>query len=501
MYNAVKGFVSRLGFASSSSFSSNSGFSDGGANPPLDSIFYWPFFTGSLDETIEGIDATFTNSTDNVPTFDSNGLVLDSANSDSALAPVSTSQVDSNHGLSGTTTIDLTSGDAKYAGHGGADWVGVVWKSGNVITAICTSGNADELTVTGTVSITDKMFFHTSSFPDISAVKTLRNSVGDEGGNADARYYDFDGEYIDIPAMELAGDDLDVSFDINLADSGTVRTIMRNALNTSAILITGAGALRIDIDGFNTVLVPSGVIPTGADCSVRIKRTGSTYIVTINGVDQSPIVGNSATFDIDRICTSIEARAMIGVLRNLNINNERLYRINDGKGSTEIVESIGGQNGTPVGFSDDSWLGGWVDTPVNDFYREVEFYINYLDDKFKCVIYRSDLSSTNYEGIGYIEKSGDLSVGYLVQVGASLDLISVEFTPAQYDLTKPFIVRTEKRSGVSTTITVAHNGITLTDVIGISRDIIQQNYDMLDNVESAGDTLSQTIVSSAVGAL
>ena len=333
---------------------------NGGVNPPSNDIFYWPFFTGSLDETIEGVDVTFTNSTDNVPTFDSNGLVLDSANSDSALAPVSTSQVD--HGV---YTGDLTN-PSNYTN-------GVYIRPG-----------------------------------DVAIAMAMGTSVA--------------GKYVGEITPDWFG----------------------------AILIGSNGSM---------LQVTSTINNNNFFCS---KLKGSDAEIQA-GFENT---GDSSNLFTVYFHTSAYTLAEVKALRSAV-----------GDGST------------------------WVDTPVNDFYREVEFYINYLDDKFKGVIYRGDSSRTNYEGIGYVEKSGNLSVGYVIRVGTSLDTTSAAFTPAQYDLTKPFIVRTEKRSGVSTTLTVTHNGTTLTDVIGISRDIVQQNYDMLDNVETVGDTLLQTIVSSAVGAL
>ena len=83
----------------------------GGLSPPANSQFFWPFGDETLDESLEGADATYTDGTDNLPTYDG-GIVLDSTDSPEATAPVSTSQVDSvRTGFDASSDADLISAE------------------------------------------------------------------------------------------------------------------------------------------------------------------------------------------------------------------------------------------------------------------------------------------------------------------------------------------------------------------------------------------------------
>jgi len=290
----------------------------GGLNPPANSIFFWPFLDGSLEETIEGNDATYTDSVDNIPDFDSNGWVLDKANSPVATAPVSTAQV------------DLQAVTGEFNGSGFIDGVNVVvsgvsvdliFSANNGGTASKYAGNLDNINKDdiGSLLITEncklevsdvldassircdillgsdaqiqeefaydknfKWLRHTSSYT-LAGVKTLRSNIGDGS------------TWIDTPLNDFF---IKTEFYFDLYDT-TNRSIWSRLIGTDYEIIgyvdKGGGNLAVGyVSSVSSNVETVGAIITNYDSSkpftVRVEKNSAAPLTSIS------IVHNGVTY-------------------------------------------------------------------------------------------------------------------------------------------------------------------------------------------------------------
>jgi len=173
----------------------------------------------------------------------------------------------------------------------------------------------------------------------------------DMGASALRWYYGFDGidDYITIPQVDLvAGDTIALTY--NTTDSNLNRYILdtRDAGGTQYTLVNAAGnwqfnGVTLTING---APLASGdpFVPDGLDNALVITSTESTSLrrLFINNTLLSTTLFTGTVSDI-----GIQA-----------VSGNRFYAINDGPGAIEIVDSISGENGTPVNFNDPRWYKG-----------------------------------------------------------------------------------------------------------------------------------------------
>ena len=124
--------------------------------------------------TLDVVNGIYSQSTPD-STFNSSGLIANSSFLETI--GTNTAYYDKDHGLAGTTTVSLTG--TKYAGQGGAAWVGVAWTNKGNVNATVTSATSTTLTITGTASLSDVLDFSLAAFANDAAIESLRDAVGD----------------------------------------------------------------------------------------------------------------------------------------------------------------------------------------------------------------------------------------------------------------------------------------------------------------------------------
>jgi hypothetical protein len=167
-------------------------------------------------------------------------------------------------------------------------------------------------------------------------------------------YYDFDGidDYITIPQVDLvAGDTVEFKFiggTLSAANnykrfigSDDYTFTLDSGISGNTFRTKGCSAMIDSGSGFTPIVSDVTGIPTSGEHTVVLTLALTASVNNIAGV--AGVAGVALPiYDVD-----IQAAS-----------GNRFYPINDGPGAIEIVDSISGENGTPVNFNDPRWYEG-----------------------------------------------------------------------------------------------------------------------------------------------
>ena len=179
-----------------------------------------------------------------------------------------------------------------------------------------------------------------------------------------AWYYDFDGNsYVNMPSyIPPAAWFIEAEYFVsNLSSTGTIiggdesseNSIVIDVLNTESVRFFAFNGTSVQ-----TILTSSLAAFIGEVVTIRCEYDSGTAKLMVNGVevdsDSWSLSGNEEISNIGSRNSAGVSEA-VGRISNVNLNADRLYRINEGKGSSTTIDSIAGQNGTPINFIDANW--------------------------------------------------------------------------------------------------------------------------------------------------